>query len=68
VEIFFRKSFARAIPTAQIFFCQVAELLMPREWCRKSDSAVADVVRQFFVVQKFSWTKDRYATANFSFA
>jgi hypothetical protein len=55
---FFEKNFARAIPTAQNFFCQVAELLMPREWCRKSDSAAADVLRQFLRGKKFSRTKD----------
>jgi hypothetical protein len=38
---FFKKLFALAIRTAQKNFCQVAELLMPREWCRKSDFSFA---------------------------
>jgi hypothetical protein len=42
VEIFFKKIFAREIPTAQKNFCQVAELLMPREWCRKRGLAGHD--------------------------
>jgi len=53
VEIFFEKIFVLAIPTAQKTFCQVAELLMPREWCRKRDFTDLCTVLNDFSAENF---------------
>jgi hypothetical protein len=60
VEIFFKKIFAGAIPTAQKNFCQVAELLMPQEWCRKSDSAAYGKHPKVFCEWNFSRGSDNF--------
>jgi hypothetical protein len=57
---FFKKIFALAIPTAQKNFCQVAELLMPREWCRKRGSAAYGKHPKVFCEWNFSRGSDNF--------
>jgi hypothetical protein len=52
VEIFFRKILVTIISTAKKIFCQVAELLMPRELCRKRVTNTARRLRAHFVPRR----------------